>query len=113
MQKPDSFWAKMVDDLLVKAPSVVVKALPSSQMQMEMVREEEERVRKRREQLGEAGLREKQMLLEEAVSLNLQPVPIPSLVPDLSSPDLSGVSFFNISSYSRGDLLRSVRFIRV
>ena len=34
MQKPDSFWAEMVDELLVKAHSVVVKALPSSQVQM-------------------------------------------------------------------------------
>ena len=69
MQKPDSFWVEMVDELLVNAPSFVVKALPSSRVEKKMMREEEERVGQRR---SEAGLTEKQRLLEEAVWLRVK-----------------------------------------
>ena len=95
MQKPDSFWTNMVEELLVKAPSFLVKALPSSQVQREMVREEEERVGQRR---VETDLMEKQRMFEEAVRFNLRPHS-PEL-PDFPAPDLSSVVFLNVTTYT-------------
>ena len=107
MQKPDSFWMEMVDELLVKAPSFVVKALPSSRVQREMVREEEERVGQRRR---EAGLREKQRLLEEAVRFNLRPPPPHFQLPGSPSPDLSGVNFLNVTTYTSNSTIQPEEF---
>ena len=100
MQKPDSFWTEMVEEVLVKAPSFAVKAVPSSRLQMEMMREEEERVRRRRDELGEEGLMERQRLLEEAVRFNQRPNPPLSHLPESPNSDLSRVTFINVTTFT-------------
>jgi len=85
-EEPESFWINIIGDMLIGSPKIVVKGVPSVELQKSMRTEEEVRIKDQRESLGEEGLLKKQSELDRAMELNeveapnevLQSVPIPS-----------------------------------
>lgn len=65
-----SFWIGLVEEYLVRQPSVTVRGVPSILEQKTMAAEEKERVNQQRETLGPEGLLAKDRELSEAMQQN-------------------------------------------
>jgi Zn-dependent M16 (insulinase) family peptidase len=102
LDEPESFWMQIIDKMMVKSPRILVMGVPSIKLQEEMRIEEENRIKKQKDDLGEEGLNKKKIELDEAMEKNeieapdeiLRSVPIPSA----SSLKFHPVESFNTSS---------------
>ena len=97
LDEPDSFWLKMIEDMMIKAPSVVVQGLPSKKLQAEMREQEENRVKKQKEQLGEDGLAKKKAELAAAMEMNEALAP-DSLLTSVPIPSSDSILFHKVTS---------------
>jgi len=99
LEEPDSFWIKIIEEMMVNSPSVLVMGIPSIKLQEDMRLEEETRIKEQKKQLGEDGLSKKKVELEEAMEKNeldapdevLRSVPIPSA---------SSIQFHPVNSFT-------------
>jgi len=99
LDEPDSFWIKMLDEMLLKAPRIVTKGIPSKKMEEEMTAEEEQRVKAQKEKLGETGLKEKADILEAAMEKNdLEPPE--ELLRSVPIPSASSIQFHPVTSFN-------------
>jgi len=102
LDEPESFWIKIIDEMMIKSPRVLVMGVPSIKLQEQMRLDEENRIKSQKDELGEEGLNKKKLELEEAMDKNeleapdeiLRSVPIPSA----SSIKFHPVESFNTSS---------------
>ena len=94
LEEPNSFGLKMIKDMMISLP-FVVQGLPSKRLQADMREQEESRVQKLKDQLGEAGLTKKQAELAGAIemkeasapdSFSSSPCPSPAPTPYSSLP---------------------------
>ena len=97
VDEPNSFWLKMIDSMLVKGPSVVVKGLPSKKLQEEMKVQEEARVKEQKEKLGEEGLKKKQEELDAAMEMNEREAP-DEVLTSVPIPSSDSITFHKIAS---------------
>jgi len=97
--EPDTFWIKMLDEMLLKGPRTVAKGIPSKKLHEEMTAEEEQRVKEQKETLGEEGLKNKTDLLENAMEKNdLEPPE--ELLRSVPIPSAASIQFHPVTSYN-------------
>ena len=97
IEKPVVFWQNLLQETLVDNPLVVVQGQPDAHLVPRLRREEEERVHRQREQLGEQGLVLKHQELHEAIADNSR-LPVETVLSVIPSSNTTALSFFNISS---------------
>ena len=71
----ESQWKAFLRKWLVDAHHVAILGKPSTEMAKRLKREDEERVERRKKELGEKGLEELKRKLEQAKSVNDRPIP--------------------------------------
>ena len=100
--EPDSFWTDLISDLMIKSPRVVVMGIPSIELQEKMRKEEEERIQKQRDSLGEEGLRKKQETLDAAMEKNEEETP-DEVLNAVPIPGASSIKFHPVTTHRTSD----------
>ena len=98
----DSFWIKLLDEMLVKSPRIVVMGVPSIELQENMRKQEEERIEKQKDELGEEGLKNKQKDLDQAMMKNEEPAP-DDVLSSVPIPSASSIKFHPVTSFRTQD----------
>ena len=98
----DSFWIKLLDEMLVKSPRIVVMGVPSIELQENMRKQEEERIEKQKDELGEEGLKNKQIDLDQAMMKNEEPAP-DDVLSSVPIPSASSIKFHPVTSFRTQD----------
>lgn len=80
LEASEAEWVAFVKKWLSDANHVSVLAVPSKERVKEVARETEEKIEKRKQALGEEGLKKLQNRLEDALKANAKPVPRESLM---------------------------------
>ena len=99
VEEPDTFWLKLIEDMMLKAPCVVVKGLPSKKLQEQMREQEEDRIKRQKEELGEQGLAKKQEDLDASMASNEVEAP-DSLLTSVPIPSSDSILFHPVTSVS-------------
>ncbi|XP_046677319.1 uncharacterized protein C05D11.1-like [Homalodisca vitripennis] len=94
-----SFWTGLIEQYLIRGPSVTVRGVPSVQEQQTMAREEKERVEQQRLQLGLEGLQERDKMLTDAMQQNEIPPP-QSMLTSVKIPSIESIQFHRIQAYT-------------
>eukprot|EP00116_Pleurobrachia_bachei_P001474 sb/3461736/ len=100
MEEEGEFWVTTLADL-TRNPLVCVYAVPSEEMDETSKQEDEERVEKRKEELGDTKLAECGKILEEAEAFNKPKIP-DSLFEELAHPDKQRFSDLDTSTLYTG-----------
>lgn len=96
--KSASFWLDLLRRFILDNPYVCVLARPSAELGVQLAKEEEARLAKQREDLGQTRLEELGKQLQEATEANARPIP-PELLQKLSIPDTSKIPLINVVTY--------------
>ncbi|XP_043476736.1 uncharacterized protein C05D11.1-like [Leptopilina heterotoma] len=107
--EPASFWLNLLNKQFVDAPFVFTKGIPSIKKKIEMTKEEEERIEKQKQKLGDEGLKKKEKELEEAIAENEKPVP-DEILTSVPIPGTDSINFHYIKSFSTDSLEQHPRF---
>jgi len=99
LDEPESFWIKMIEDMLINSPSILVMGTPSIKLQEDMRREEENRIKAQKEALGEEGLNKKKLELEEAMEKNELEAP-DEILRSVPIPSASSIKFHPVNSFT-------------
>eukprot|EP00092_Neocalanus_flemingeri_P035801 GFUD01038981.1.p1 GENE.GFUD01038981.1~~GFUD01038981.1.p1 ORF type:complete len:1002 (+),score=290.69 GFUD01038981.1:52-3057(+) len=99
LDEPDSFWIKIIEEMMIKSPSVLVMGVPSIKLQEEMRVNEEDRIKKQKEDLGEEGLSKKKVGLEEAMEKNELEAP-DEILRSVPIPSASSIQFHPVNSFT-------------
>ncbi|XP_038073979.1 uncharacterized protein C05D11.1-like isoform X2 [Patiria miniata] len=99
VKEPDSFWKKLLTDFFITAKSVTILGEPSQKLAESMPEEEKQRVAKQREDLGEAGLKEKTDALLKATEEN-ETEPPENMISSLPVPGTDSIHFHPINRRS-------------
>merc|ERR1719188_995320 len=73
--EPDNFWIEMIDQMFLNSPRVLVMGIPSRNLQQNMRREEEQRIKDQKNKLGEDGLKKREVEMEESMAKNEEEAP--------------------------------------
>ena len=96
--EPDNFWTDLIDQMMLKSPRVVVKGVPSIELQQNMRKEEEDRIEAQKKSLGEDGLKKKQDGLDAAMENNEVEAP-EEILSSVPIPSASSIKFHPVTSY--------------
>ncbi|KAI9309061.1 Metalloenzyme, LuxS/M16 peptidase-like protein [Cunninghamella echinulata] len=98
-----SDWIGIIKRFYLDAPHITLLGKPSESFADQLMEEEQLRVEKQREDLGEARLKELQKKLEDAMAKNDTPLPS-EILEDFKIPPVSSINFINvISARNNGD----------
>lgn len=101
-KEPKSYWLSLLKQYFIDNKLLALEAYPSVEEQQRLASEEKQRIEEQIKNLGEDGLKRKDLELEKAVEYNERPVP-DSMVTSVPIPGLDSISFHNIDRY-RTDL---------
>lgn len=95
----ESFWLDLLHKYFLRdTKCVCVIGRPSPELKEILAREEKDRVQKQAEDLGVAGLRVKQRLLDESKERN-EVMPPKEMISTIPVPSTQGIHFFHISRH--------------
>ncbi|XP_072172090.1 uncharacterized protein C05D11.1-like [Diadema setosum] len=97
--EPLTFWTDLLKKYFVGPPSVTIVGEPSKKLAEDMAKGEKERVAKQRETLGEAGLKEKNTILENANEENEKEAS-QEILTQLPVPSTESISFHSCCRHS-------------
>ncbi|XP_054283976.1 uncharacterized protein C05D11.1-like [Macrosteles quadrilineatus] len=100
MQEEDmTFWTSLIKQYLLTGASVTVRGVPSVDEQQEMAREEKLRVQSQRDLLGVDGLKEKELMLTQAMEQNEIPPPA-GMLKSVNIPSIESIQFHRIQTFT-------------
>lgn len=99
LNEPKSFWVSLLNKYLVDNKYVAVQCIPSTDEYEKMIKEEEKRITKQVESIGEKGLEEKKQILEKAVEFNSRDPP-KDMLTSVPIPSVKSINFINIDRYT-------------
>uniref|UniRef100_A0A182Q9C8 Peptidase M16C associated domain-containing protein n=1 Tax=Anopheles farauti TaxID=69004 RepID=A0A182Q9C8_9DIPT len=97
--KEAAFWLDLLNQFIVKNKHVVVRAVPSIKKHERVASAEQVRLGNQREELGEAGLKDKEKILNEAMASNEIPPP-DEMITAIPVPSTEGIKFYPVEVYS-------------
>jgi Zn-dependent M16 (insulinase) family peptidase len=100
-KKPLNYWLSLLREFYVDNKSVTVRAVPSISEKEKLAQEDTERIEKRRKELGEDGLKQKEIELENAMKENDQPPSIEMLT-SLPVPSTKSINFHSLDIFKKG-----------
>lgn len=99
LEKPIDFWRDMIKTYVLDAHRVIINVRPSTEEAKRVSTENDERVKQRKEALGEEGLKKKAEELAEAKRINEIPPP-PAMLNDMPVPSTDSVVFHTLDAYT-------------
>ena len=97
--KDKQFWVDLIDSLFVKSFKVAMLGRPSSALVHQLTDAEDARIEKQVEDLGPAGLVEKETLVENAIESQM--LPGTEVLQKIPLGDVDTIQFRNFDSYNR------------
>eukprot|EP00002_Diphylleia_rotans_P030294 TRINITY_DN6211_c0_g2_i2.p1 TRINITY_DN6211_c0_g2~~TRINITY_DN6211_c0_g2_i2.p1 ORF type:complete len:914 (-),score=188.85 TRINITY_DN6211_c0_g2_i2:270-3011(-) len=99
MKSTDSkYWTGLLEKYFLKANYVEIKGKPSAALSKQMADDEKQRIQKQKELLGEEGLKQKALALEQASLANNRPMP-ENLIDEFPVPDPAKVPLLSVSTH--------------
>ena len=95
--KPQSYWLDLMN-VTFSRPRVMTKAYPSQELDLELVKTENERLEKQREDLGPEGLAAKAEAIQKA--LDSQVLPPPEVLRSVPVADVNSIQFRKLDFYN-------------
>ncbi|RIA89814.1 Metalloenzyme, LuxS/M16 peptidase-like protein [Glomus cerebriforme] len=88
-------WIQYLEKYHINNPRIILLGKPSAKFAEKLNKQEEERIEKQRETLGEARLKELETHLEEAKKLNDAPIPS-HIIENFHIPSVDSIPFINV-----------------
>ncbi|PGH15853.1 hypothetical protein AJ80_05384 [Polytolypa hystricis UAMH7299] len=104
----DGQWRRFIKQWLAEAPHVSILGVPSAKLVAKLKAEEESRLKERREQLGEEGLKKLADKLEQAKAVNDRPIPRETLA-EVKVPGVQSINLINTTTARSGTALKAGR----
>jgi len=108
-KEPDNFWIELIDTIMLKSSRVVTMGVPSIELQKQMRKDEEERIQKQKNYLGDDGLKLKQKDLDEAMEKNEEEAP-EDVISAVPIPSAASIKFHPMTSYMTNDAAQKENF---
>jgi len=108
-KEPDNFWIELIDSIMLKSSRVVVMGVPSIELQQQMRKDEEERIQKQKDDLGDEGLKQKQKDVDEAMEKNEEEAP-EEVISAVPIPSAASIKFHPMTSYMTNDAAQMENF---
>lgn len=99
IKEPQCYWLEILRKYFVENKYVAIQCVPSKEEQVNMAKDEKERIQVQIDTLGLDGLKEKEEVLEKALEFNDREPPSDMLT-SVPIPSLSSIKFHNIVRYS-------------
>ncbi|KAI5287749.1 hypothetical protein KEM55_009281, partial [Ascosphaera atra] len=98
-------WKEFIKQWISDAPHVSILGVPSSKMAASLKAAEKERVKKRKQELGEEGLEKLRAKLKEAMEFNDRPIPREDLM-KFKVPGIETIPFIHTTTARSGAALK-------